>query len=188
MKSCTKIAIAFTLILSACSTVTTPTHTPTPLPVIEPMPDYILQVQPAPASYVSLEWYEADLINESGFGGYEGSRPVEEIGHRSNVCVYLDVGPVIQSGDRTTDYGSAIIRSDLYVDDIQLTPRLDEHWFHVEVLREYPDVGPNTFSGAPFWLCWPTELEIGVHKAVFEYQQTDSTIQEFSWLFEITAH
>lgn len=166
----------------------TATLTPTPLPVIEPMPDYILEVQPAPASHVSLEWYEADLFDKAGIIGYEGSRPVEEMGHRSNICVYLDVSSVIQSGDRIMDYGDAISRAALYVDDTRLIPRADEHWFHVEILIEYPALGPDTASGAPFWLCWSAELKVGVHRAVFQFYQTDGTIQEFSWLFEITEH
>ncbi len=185
MKSHTKIAIVFTLITTACSAIAAPVQTSTPLSVIEPMPDYILEVQPSPASHVSLEWYEVNLVDEV-ITGYEGSRPVEEIGYRANICVYLDVGPVIQSGDQIINYEDAVSRTILYVDDTLLIPEADDHWFHVELLREYPGIGPNTLSGAPFWLCWPTELNVGVHKATFQFNQTNGTIQEFTWSFEIT--
>ena len=193
------IAIVLTAMLIACNPVrplasvltSLPATEPlpptlTPLLEIEPMPAYLLEVQPAPASHVSLEWYQADLMDEKGLAGYEGSRPVEEVGYRSNVCVYLNVGPVIQSGDQILDYGDATSRVALYIDDTLLIPKADERWAHVEVLTEYPEVGPDTVSGAPFWLCWPVELQVAMHNATFQFQQTDGTLQEYSWLFEIT--
>lgn len=178
------LVILLMIFASACAgDIATPL--PTSLPVTEPIPDCILDVQPAPASRVSFEWYQANLNDDSI---YEGYRPVSELGHKSNVCVYLDFGPLIQSGDELISNEEYFNRVALYVDSKKLEPKPDEQLAYLEGLLLYPEIGPGTVSGMPYWFCWPAPLEVGVHRATFQFRQTDGTLFEFSWSFEITVN
>jgi hypothetical protein len=170
------------LLLTTCYQIRPPT--PTPLPTLEALPEFILEAWPKAAGRVSQEFYQSDL---SGEMLYEGSRSVEEFGYNSNICVYLDVAPVIQKDDQIMSYEDVIQRVKFYLNGQKLSPKKDDRWAHVEIEIFYPELSPNTRSGAPFWLCWPAELAIGMHQARLEFRQTDGTIQSYDWFFEITA-
>ncbi|MEM7346558.1 MAG: hypothetical protein AAF485_20135, partial [Chloroflexota bacterium] len=90
----TKNQIVSTHTVTAAPAVTkTPTvisNTPTPLPTLEPQPQFIAEAWPSPGNRVTLEFYQADLMDEIDLDTYEGARPVEEAGHQSNICIYLD--------------------------------------------------------------------------------------------------
>jgi hypothetical protein len=151
------------------------------------MPGFIAEAWPAPASRTPLVFYQADLIDELGLSGYEGSRPVKEAGYRSNICIYLDAGmlvdypkhtPFTYPDDRLYSYDEVIKRTTLSVDGRELVHQYDEHWLMI---------GFAGRPGYPYWLCWPAALEVGVHEANFQFRQTDGMVEEYSWLFEITA-
>lgn len=178
------LVILLMIFAGACAGDTT-TPLPTLLPVTESIPDCILDVQPAPASRISLEWYQTNLTDDFV---YEGYRPVDELGHKSNVCVYLDFGPVVQSGDELTSEEEYFNRVALCVDNRKLEPKPDEQLSYLEGLLLYPEIGPGTVSGMPYWFCWPAHLEVGVHEVTFQFRQTDGTLVEFSWSFEIIAN
>jgi hypothetical protein len=186
-----KQLLIISLVLTACSSAPlstpAPSKNPTPLPTLEPMPEFIAEVWPAPASRTPLVFYQADLIDEIGISGYEGSRPVERAGHRSNICVYLDAGMLVTypkqetftyPDDRLYSYEEAVERATLSVDGQKLVHQPDERWHRV---------GFAGRPGYPYWLCWPAALEVGLHQASFQFRQPDGTVEEFSWLFEITT-
>ena len=154
----------------------------------EPLPEFILDAQPAPVSKISLQWYKADMMSEIGIDNYEGSRPVRRVGHQSNICLLLDVVPLIQSGDQLITYADVIERSFLFIDNVLAIPELDKYWAHPEIIYVFPKLGADTMAGAPFWLCWPSELQVGVHQIQFVFLQTDGVEKTYSWLFEITTH
>lgn len=163
-----------------------PTNTPTPLPTLSPIPDWLMAVHPAPGSCIALEWFRANLMPDNYM--YEGSRPVDRFGYQSNICLLLDVGPLLQSEDKLLTYSDVIRRSSLNLEGKILVPHLDQYWAHPDMLYEYPQLGSGTVAGAPFWLCWPASITSGIYKTTYQFQQTDGNIQEFSWLFEITEH
>ncbi|MFK7801943.1 MAG: hypothetical protein AB8G95_09945 [Anaerolineae bacterium] len=175
------------------------THTPKPtppeitFPLSQPTPPpFLAEIFPAPDSQTSKLIYEADLMNEYGIDGYEGTRDVEGWGYRSNICVYLDATYIdiwpetLQSGKEYCEYppfteltGYCYLskRTTLIVDEVELIPVLDTNWFPVGL------VGTR---GRPHWLCWPAKLDIGLHKATFMIQPDSGSQREYSWNFAIT--
>ena len=181
-----RLAVILLSILTACNY-----HnytTPTLLPVFEPQPDFILDAQPAPMSEIGLDWYEADLMSEFGLDSYEGGRPVYKVGHRYNVCILLDVSPLLQAGDQFVTYQQVIERTSLSINGLKITPEFDPYWSHPEILYLYPQLGPDTKAGAPYWLCWPIELQVGIHQVSFQFQQTNGNHVSYTWSFKITPH
>jgi hypothetical protein len=174
------VTVGFLLV--ACYPTRPPT--PIPLPTAEVLPEFILEAWPKAASQVSQELYQSDLAGDIL---YEGPRSIDEFGYNSNICVYLDVAPVIQRDDRIMSYEDVIQRVEFYLNGQKLLPKKDHRWAHVEVEIFYPKLSPNTMSGRPFWLCWPAGLAVGVYQARLEFRQTDGTIQSYNWFFEITG-
>lgn len=180
------LIVVLLVALAACDSFASPVNTPTMLPTLEPIPRFILEVQPVPSSRTTIDWFKADRMSEASSTGYEGSRPVDRVGYRSNICVYLDLDPIIQHGDELGDYQQVIPRTSLSLNNIELKPAPDPYWGHVEIIKTLEP--GDTYWGAPFWLCWPAEIDLGVHRATFQFVQHDGSIKQYSWLFEIIEH
>lgn len=177
--------LIFLALLVACSHQGLSKETPNALPTAELIPEYILDLQPRPSSQLTMEWFITDLMNGQGTAVYEGSRPIDRVGYRSNICILLNVVPLLQSGDHIVEYEDALKRSSLYLENFRLEAEPDPYWSHNETLGSHPRIGPDTFSGAPFWLCWPAKISPGVHHVTYQFTQSDGTLKEFSWFFEI---
>ncbi len=172
-----RIFFVVALALGACNFAPVPPReTPTPVPTLEPLPEFIVEAWPAPTSRTLAAFYQADLLAELGISGYEGPRPVAEIGHRSNICIYLDTGALTGYDEAIYAYDGVVERTTLSVDGQELMPEYDEQWYPVS------KVGT---PGYPHWLCWPAKLEAGIHKVNFQFSQ-DERIEQYSWFFEIT--
>lgn len=181
-----KSLVLVAVLLTACIFVPKPN---TPTPIKKAQPDY-MKVSPAPGSQIPIEFYGADLMEEKGLGGYEGGRPVDQIGYRSNVCVSImmsDLGmsteelwelaesvPCEKPNTKLEPYCYIIRRATLHVDGRELVPELDESW------------GPIGYANTSHWLCWPASLELGIHEATFQYRLPDNSLEEYTWQFAIT--
>jgi hypothetical protein len=157
----------------------------------EQLPEFLEAVFPAPGRQIAKEYFEADLMGDVSYPGYEGHRSVDEVGYQSNICVYLDAAilglsldTIYASGETCaddlaiefTEYCYVIRRTSLSVDGEELTPRLDDYWFPVGLVGTL---------GTPYWLCWPAELGIGVHEATLQFQPTEEVFEEYKWSFVI---
>jgi hypothetical protein len=179
-----RLAVVLLSILTACNY-----HnytTPTPVSFFEPLPVFILEAQPAPMSEISLDWYGTDIMSDYILDSYEGGRPVDKVGYRSNVCILLDIRLLLQAGDQLVTYQQVIERTSLSINGIKITPELDPYYTHPETLYLYPKLGPDTKAGAPYWLCWPIELNVGMHQVSFLFQQTDGKHPVYTWQFKIS--
>jgi hypothetical protein len=185
-----KPLVLVAILLTTCTFVPKPS-TPAPTPIKKAQPDY-MKVSPAPGSQIPIEFYEADLMEEKGLGGYEGSRPVDRVGYRSNVCVSImmeDLGVSTEelwklAESVPCDYPSymqldpycyIIRRATLHVDGRELVAELDESW------------GAIGYANTSHWLCWPASLEPGIHEAIFQYRLPDESLEEYTWQFAITV-
>jgi hypothetical protein len=155
------------------------------------LPEFLAAVFPSPGSRITKEYFEADLMSNVSFPGYEGHRPVDEVGYQSNICVYFDAAvlglepeAIYESGetcegdlpDELTGYCYVIRRISMSVDGKELTPKLDDYWFPVGLVGTL---------GTPYWLCWPTELDVGRHEATLQFRPTEEVFEEYRWSFTI---
>lgn len=169
-----------------------PAAIPTIPPTAMPLPNYLMEVRPAPSSILSLTAYqerkETDAVYE------EHPAPVELIGYRSSVCVHLDVYPLLDNGDKLVDENEVLGRLLLSVDGEGLTDRIPTEYF-----VRYSDDSPTEISRIEngeefsavfhrwgFWFCFASELHPGVHQVRFEYQRLSGVVETYSWQFEIT--
>ncbi len=185
--------INLTTITTTAAVTPTPeaTRTPTPTPILKQLPEFLPQVFPAPYSQIKQELYRGDYMKDFGIDAYEGHRPVDEFGYRSNICVYLDAAAlglepdtIYSSGEpceyepftELTGYCYVIRRTTLNINGEEIAPELDQNW---------SPVGLVGTRGLPYWLCWPVELETGRHEATIQFRPKDDILEEFSWPFDI---
>lgn len=157
---------------------------------MEPIPIYFLAIHPGPGERLSVDLYES---NQTGgevplISGYEGARPVEDVGYASRVCVYLDFGPLIQPGESILTFDDAASRVNLEVNGIELNIEQDPYFNLVDSLVTYSfeDNSQQTAeSSEAQYLCWPVDLSEGQHKARFTYTSPSGESLSYEWFFEL---
>ena len=182
------LAVFVGLLLTACS-FTLDRSTPIPLPASKAQPEY-MSVFPTPGDQIPIDLYELDLYKDEGRAMYEGSRPVDEVGYRSNICVSIVMTEFGLSNEELWElaetipceypssyqldaYCYIVHRATLLVDSQELVPELDENWAAIG------------WASTPHWLCWPASLETGIHDVIFQYQLPDDSLIEYTWQFSI---
>lgn len=161
-----------------------------PLPTPKPRPSFIHGISPPESSAVPLTLYQANL-NEDAV--YEGVR-FEEYGYNDSICVVVDMGPLLQEGDRLTKWDDILDRISISVDDNPLTETTYVNWLDYAVYTKDIDGGSgyivthttNALGAAWTVFCWYADVGIGNHEVVFKFRQTSGEIQEHSWHFAIT--
>lgn len=183
-----KLAVLAGLLLAACS-FTLHKSTPVPIPASKAQPEY-MRVFPGPGDQIPIDLYELDLYKDEDRPRYEGPRPVDEVGYRSNICVSIIMAEFGLSNEELWElaetvpceypsssqldaYCYIVRRATLLVDGQELVPELDERWSAIG------------WASTPHWLCWPASLETGIHDVTFQYQLPDDSLIEYSWQFSI---
>jgi hypothetical protein len=162
-----------------------------PLPLSELRPDFIKGVSPEEAVTIPLSLYEGDeterYFEESGIY-YIGALRNIEIGYRSTICVMLDVGSLAQSGDKLTESPLVLERIEMKVNGVILSEVVDQDYIPTLESRGISQSGEQLeqvlYSG-PLTFCWLANLNSGVHRASFQFQQTSGDVQEYTWHFTI---
>jgi hypothetical protein len=159
------------------------TPTETPLPPLQPHPDYIVSTKPAAATVIEWNEYASDP-------------------NASMICVELSLATLVEPGDHFIQNEIAE-RTTLFVNDKQSDeyPKPREHTIVIEgeevVLDDYHEL--YTFSqvvdrdgqviasweGEGLLNCWLAELLPGTHEAEFQFRQTSGTVQSYRWFFTL---
>lgn len=194
------------------NTSTAPQDTPTPqttltpmrLSAQEPLPEYLLEVRPAPGNVIRQAAYQT-VITTTAI--YEGPPPpsVEITGYRSSICIYLDVSSLVGPGDDLVLDKDVLPRIGLSVNGSQMrelarTAYLavinccpvtvgfgsdpNEYWDWSAHSTPPPHIG--AFSDHGYWFCYKAELGVGVHEAIFNFRKTEGVPVSYSWSFAIT--
>ena len=161
-----------------------------PLPTSKPRPNFIHGISPPESSAVPLTLYQANL-NENA--AYEGVR-FEEYGYNNSICVVVDMGPLLQEGDRLTKWDDILDRVSISVDDNLLTETTYVNWLDYAVYTKDIDGGSgyivthttNALGAAWTVFCWYAGVGVGNHEVAFKFRQTSGEIQEHTWHFAIT--
>jgi hypothetical protein len=88
-----------------------------PLPTPGPRSGFIKDVSPPESSTIPLSVYRANIDEHMM---HEGVR-FENVGFADSVCVALDMGPVLEDGDRLTDWQDVLNRMSIEIDGTLLT-------------------------------------------------------------------
>lgn len=160
------------------------------LPTPQPRPSFIRDISPPESSIVSLDLYRANLDEGTA---YEGVR-FEDCGYNTSICVVVDMGALLQKGDRLAEWRDILDRISVSVDDNHLTETTYVNWLDYAVYTKDIDGGAgyivthttNALGAAWTVFCWYADVDVGNHEVVFEFRQTSGEIQEHRWHFAIT--
>lgn len=169
---------------------TSKSMSPESLPTPKPRPGFIRDISPPESSIVSLNLYRANLDEGTA---YEGVRSID-CGYNTSVCVVVDVGPLLQEGDRLTEWKNILDRISISVDGNHLTETTYVNWLDYAVYTRDIDGGSgyivthttNALGAAWTVFCWHADVGVGNHEVVFEFRQTFGEIQDHNWHFAIT--
>ncbi len=150
-----------------------------PLPTPEPRPDFIGDVSPPESSTIPLNVYQVN-INEHAI--HEGVRS-EDMGFANSICVAIDTGPVLESGDKLVDWRNVLNRVSVRADGTLLTDVVYTIWYNILTYNEAED------AEGIGWVvyCWQADLGVGNHEIAVQFSQTSGNIQEYKWYFAITS-
>ncbi len=151
---------------------------PEVLPTARPRPDYIADVSPPESSITLLTAYQHNLDPTMIF---EGVR-FEDRGYNSSICVVVDVGPLLEEGDRLDHTGQVLGRISIFVNEIELTEVLTVNWLDISS----NNVSVDHASGSGWSVfCWRADVEEGIHQVTFQFQKTSGEIEEDGWYFAV---
>jgi hypothetical protein len=158
-----------------------------PIPTTQPRPRFLIDVSPAESTSIPLSLFE----QPDGWQGTRVSFPDPAYGYDSLICVMVDVGPPLwQPGDDFTEHDDLAVfeRMALLVDE-QILSEMAVKFAFIGLLERNsqaePDKEKEDWIG-PYTACWKAELDIGLHKATFQFRQTSGHVQEYSWHFALT--
>jgi hypothetical protein len=179
----------FSSLLMSCTPQTgLPAPTPTEsLPIVTATPGKMdmspVMARPDYVSYVSPEEYTIVPIGPYNQGADALGHGDLFWGYQSNICITLDLGPLVQTGDVLIEDREIASRIELLVDERAQTWRPEES-LNQAVAGSKLDDETTSWSG-PLIYCWDAPLDPGRHEVTFKFRQTSGDIQEYTWHFEI---
>lgn len=160
-----------------------------PLHSTQQRPPFIQNVSPPESGILPLSLYRADktqeYLEETGIYA-DGEFGSPEAGYKSNICVNLDVAPVVQIGDDFSHPDLVIERIVMEVNGLRLLD-LTENSYEptlTTVIDESKQVVTTKYSG-PFIFCWRAKLDVGTHNVTFRFRQNSGVMREYFWQFTI---
>ena len=190
--------------------VITPTATLPSLATPEPLPDFLWEVRPEPASILSLATFE-EVIEPEVVHVYESEGPpapsVEWVGYRSNICLFIDPEPLLEPGVSFVRDEEISPHLQLTVDGIEQNTRAaTDYMAFVDLGLEctcyeacqgetanwqwyrtpLPDNVACWFDPG-FWVCYDVELGVGVHNVEFTFTGAVATASDrtYEWTFAL---
>ncbi|MCA9932428.1 MAG: hypothetical protein KC415_00785 [Anaerolineales bacterium] len=158
--------------------------TRTPLPTIQPKPDFVLEVSPPESMSIPYGIYRFQHPDIIAYGLVD-LEDAWNYGYKSEICVDVDLGELVQPGDNLALDDDTRERFQLIVDgNIILVEGSRGYSGGVLVLDSLTDF--ETTWGTYTIFCWFAPLEPGTHEVTLKFQQTSGDIQAYSWQFALT--
>lgn len=156
----------------------------TPLPTLQPKPEFVLEVVPRESQVLPLTVYRGEI--------YKGGQGYSELaladwdkisGYNSEICLKID--GVDQVGDDFTQPSTITNRVSMQVDRVEVID-IYGGLVSLEAVRVVDTNGQVLMRGVGTKVvCGIVALDVGVHKVQFQFRQTSGTILEYEWLFEL---
>ena len=152
-----------------------------PLPTIQPRPEFIVDISPPESSTIPWEYfrYEHPEIRLYGFIDLESGF---SMGYGSRICVNIDLGEVVQSGD-DLNISSAQARMQLRLVGTDIVP--EQAGGLSGLLENYSTLKDATWESFTIY-CWQVPLGAGTHTLNLQFRQTSGSILEYTWQFALS--
>lgn len=157
----------------------------TPLPTIQPRPDFVIAVAPPESISIPHVIYQYQRPGYTTFGLVD----VEDawsVGYRSEICADIDLGKLVQPGDHFGLDRETAKRFRLIIDGREVAADLG-HGLGGAVLVTDSSTEPVMSWEAYSRFCWIVPLPPGTHEITLQFQQTSGDIQEYSWQIALTT-
>lgn len=179
-----RLIILLVLGLSSCMP-NTASNMPTPLPIIQERPNFVLDVAPREGLILTTSMFEAIPYRK-------GEIAIDEMlltefenisAYKSLVCLKVD--NIAEIGDDFTEPSEIVSRVAMYIDDLEIE-NIYAGSLSFEAIRVVDvnngqvlmqGVGPKSICGKAH------PLSAGVHEVLFQFRQTSGNILEYRWLF-----
>jgi len=177
------LIILLLLGLSGCMS-NTATNMPTPLPIIQERPNFVLDVAPREGLILTTNMFEAipDQKDEIVFDEMLLTEFENISAYKSLVC--LNVDNIAEGGDDFMQPSEIASRVTMYIDDLEIE-NIYVGSLSFEAIRVVDTNGQVLMQGVePKSICGKAHpLGAGVHEALFQFRQTSGNILEYRWLF-----
>jgi hypothetical protein len=170
--------------LSGCMS-NTATNMPTPLPIIQERPNFVLDVAPREGMILTTNMFEAIPDPKDGIIVFD-ERLLTEFenisAYRSLVC--LNVDNIAEVGDDFSESSEIVSRVTMYVDN-QKIENIHAAGLYLTAIQVVDTNGQVLMQGiGPKSICGKAHpLGVGVHEVLFQFRQTSGNILEYRWLF-----
>ncbi len=156
----------------------------TPLPTIQPRPDFVREVVPPESISIPQVIYQYQRPGVTTFGLVD----LEDAwlyGFRSEICADIDLGELVQPGDNFAANAETQERFQLIIDGIEISAEMG-NGLGGAVLALDSLTNPTMTWEHYSKFCWIVPLEVGTHQINLQFQPTSGDIQAYSWQFALT--
>lgn len=161
------------------------TTDPTPLPTLQPKPEFVLEVVPKESQALPLTVYRGEIDKgEQGYTELAMAAWDKLSGYNSEICVKID--GVEQIGDDFTQPSTITNRVSMQVDGIEIID-IYGGLVSLEAISVVDTNGQVLMRGVGAKVaCGIVALDVGVHMVQFQFRQTSGNILEYQWQFVLT--
>lgn len=178
-----RLIILLVLGLSGCMS-NTATNIPTPLPIIQERPNFVLDVVPREGLILTTNIFEAIPDPKDDILADEMLLTEFENISAYNSLVCLKVDNIAEIGDDFMESSEIVSRVTMYIDDLEIE-NIYAGSLSLQAIRVVDTNGQVLMQGVePKSICGKAHpLGAGVHEVLFQFHQTSGNILEYRWLF-----
>ncbi|MEM7117216.1 MAG: hypothetical protein AAF614_32585 [Chloroflexota bacterium] len=155
----------------------------TPLPTIEPRPDFVRKVSPPESMAIPYDTYHYKHPDFTTYGLVD-IETARELDYKSEICLDIDLGELVQPGDNLAMDDATSERFQLIVNRGEILAEASNGLGGAVLVTDSTD--PKSTWEHYTIFCWFVPLELGTHELTLKFQQTSGDIQKYSWQLALT--